>query len=232
MIRHRQGNDFLLITQDDHARLAGEFARHFGNADFARPVRFEEVMRGVALHDCGWPVHDDAPTLNRNGEPVHVLESPMPIATKVWSESARRAVEVGPYEGLLVSLHVLNLSAIAQKHDATPHERYENRHDLFLLNRFQQEQIELQENLRRQLGLAVGIPLWLGLAKPGTSEAEERLRFDFRVLQAMDRISLDLACREDLFPALEPVHAHPGAAEMQIKVGHPREGALTLATWP
>ena len=67
MIRHRQGSDFLLITQDDHARLSGRFAEHLGNDRFARPEPRPQTLRGIALHDCGWPLHDRRPTLNRTG---------------------------------------------------------------------------------------------------------------------------------------------------------------------
>jgi len=64
MIRHRQGDAFLLITQDDHARLAGRFAERIGNDTFDPADPRESAVRGVALHDCGWPDHDDRPTLN------------------------------------------------------------------------------------------------------------------------------------------------------------------------
>src|SRR5215207_6268150 len=100
MIRHRQGSDFLLISQDDHARLSGSFAAQIGNDEFRPPSPQEETIRGAAVHDCGWPLHDDNPTLNPKGEPLHVLESPMPIATQVWGESARLAADMHPYSGL------------------------------------------------------------------------------------------------------------------------------------
>src|SRR5262249_24885842 len=145
MIRHRRGNDFLLITQDDHARLSGRFAEHIGNGAFATPLPRNPTIHGASIDDCGWPLHAESPTLNSKGEPLHVLESPMPIATRVWGESARLAAEAHPYSGLLVSLHVLTLSALAQKRDTTPHERHQDRNDLFLMNRFQQQEIERQE---------------------------------------------------------------------------------------
>src|SRR5690349_21028782 len=123
MIRHRRGDEFLLIAQHDHALLSGQFAERVGNDTFAAPSPFQETVDGVALHDCGWPLHDEHPTLNDKGLPLHVLESPMSVAVGVWTESARRASEKDAYSGLLVSLHVMALSAIAQTHDPTPHER-------------------------------------------------------------------------------------------------------------
>jgi hypothetical protein len=235
MIRHQQGGDFLLITQDDHARLSGRMAEHLGNERFATPVPRKQVIDGIALHDCGWPVHDEQPTLNTDGLPLHVLESPMPIATRVWSESARRASEADPYTGLLVSLHVLALSAFAKRHDDTPHERYQNAHDLFLLNQFQQDQIELQDELRRRLGMRTDIPLRLGLAQnePGSKdEREQFLTFHYNLLKMMDRLSLDACCNEPLFPKIEGVFPRPGADPVDVRLEHPGEGHLAIDVWP
>src|SRR3954447_21600882 len=105
MIRHRLGDEFLLITQHDHAQLSGRFAARVGNALFSPPTPYLETVDGIAMHDCGWPLHDDArPTLNPHGRPLHVLESPMSVAVPVWSESVRLATEHNAYSGLLVSL--------------------------------------------------------------------------------------------------------------------------------
>src|SRR5918993_4245663 len=152
MIRHTRGDAFLLIKQHDHALLSGKFAERIGNAQFAPPSPFQPVVDGIALHDCGWPVHDDeAPTLNAKGEPLHVLESPMSVATKVWSESVKRASAKDPYTALLVSLHVTALSTFAKSQGWIPHERAKTPAEHFMLNKFQQKQFEIQEGLRRRL---------------------------------------------------------------------------------
>src|SRR5690348_13269881 len=148
MIRHRHGDQFLLFTQDDHARLSGALARRWGNLQFARPSPFEPVVEAVAMHDSGWPMHDQQPTLNGQGLPLHVFETPVHISTPVWSESVRLACERGDYCGLLVSLHVMALSALAQSHYSDPAKRIQFARELFELNKFQQNQIETQETLR------------------------------------------------------------------------------------
>lgn len=233
MIRHTYGNDFLLIAQDDHARAAGRIAEQIGNDRFAGPTPRGPALRGVALHDCGWPLHDDAPTLNPQGLPLHVLEVSMGVATHVWGESARRAAATEePYAALLVSLHALYLSGVAKRHDATPHERYQNRHELFLLNQFQQYQIEHQESLRRQLGLRTDIPLRLGLADRGIDAREDLLSFNYAWLQSSDAISLDACCSDDLFPKLKGVMPRPGAAPVDLRMSHPGRGQIALDPWP
>lgn len=232
MIRHTDGDAFLLITQHDHAVLSGRFAERIGNALFAPPSPFEQAVAGIALHDCGWPVHDDEPTLNDKGQPLHVLESPMAVATRVWSESARRAAERDPYTGLLVSLHVTALSTFAQSQAPVPHERAKTPAEHFMLNKFQQAQFELQENLRRQLHMRTDLPLDNGLAEPGVDEAEDLLIFNYGLLKAMDRISLDLCCSEDLFQEIEDVTPRPGEAPLNIRVRHAGRGELELSPWP
>src|SRR5438874_5670453 len=113
MIRRAQGSHFLLITQHDHALIAGELADQFGNDNFASPIPREQTLLGVSLHDCGWPLHDIEPTLNADGLPLDVFESPRDLAFKVWTASVERAAQKDPYAGLLVSLHVLSLSVLA-----------------------------------------------------------------------------------------------------------------------
>src|SRR5687768_6526331 len=102
MIRRRVGNEFWLITQHDHALLSGELARHVGNKLFES--RSESAIKGPALHDCGWPLHDDEPTLNSKHQPIDVFESTPEIALKVWQAGADRAVAEAndDYAALLV----------------------------------------------------------------------------------------------------------------------------------
>src|SRR6476620_3113137 len=114
MIRRRVGDEYWLFTQQDHAMLSGELARHFGGIElFAKPEPYSQAIEGISLHDCGWPLHDDAPTLNAKGEPLDVFETPPLLGLKVWSAGADRAAARDPYAGMLVSLHALALSNIA-----------------------------------------------------------------------------------------------------------------------
>jgi hypothetical protein len=234
MIRHAQGDSFLLIAQHDHALAAGEFGKQIGNAMFAPPSPLDEAIAGIALHDCGWPIHDeDSPTLNAKGEPLHVLESPMDLATRVWSESVRRATEAkGLYTGLLVSLHVTALSNYAQSQDPIPHERAKNSAEQFLLNKFQQQRFEFHEKVRKQLKMRTDITLTNGLAEPGVDPVEDLLLFNYNLLKAMDRISLDLCCSEELFQRIEGVYTRPGESPVTIKIRHAGEGAMSLSPWP
>jgi hypothetical protein len=231
MIRRRVADDFLLITQNDHAAFSGFLARHIGNEHF--DALAPEVIAAIAAHDAGWPSQDDRPTLNAAGLPLHVFETPLVLAMEIWSASARLAEALGPYAALLVSLHQLALSDIArQRMDSRAHERGALGRDLFNLNKFQHAQIERQELLRRQLAMRTDLPLCLGLANRGVAADEDRLRFDFRMLTLCDRISLQVCCGELLFSCIEEIHARAQAAVWSIRTRYAGNDLLTMDPWP
>ena len=231
MIRRRIGDEFQLIAQNDHAVFSGFLAQHVGNEQFDKLEA--EVVSAIAAHDAGWPLHDDEPALNGAGEPLHVFEMPMGLATQIWSASAQRAEQLGPYAALLVSLHQLALSDIARQHHAAKaQERAASPRDLFNLNKFQHSQIERQEALRRELGMRTDIPLQLGLANPGAGAREDRLRFHFRMLTLCDRISLEQCCGEILFPCIEEVYGRAGAAAVSIRTTGESDESIAVNPWP
>jgi hypothetical protein len=236
MIRREAGSDFFLIAQNDHAILAGQLAQHFGNDRFAQPEPRESVLTGVSMHDAGWPLHDDEPTLNADHRPLDVFETPRPIGLKVWAASAERAAAVDPYAGLLVSLHSLALSIFATS-ASTPgrHEKFDvsQLSERFEVNKFQHREVERQEQLRRQLGLRTDLPLTHGLAEPHASPQDDRLAFHFRMLQAMDLISLCCCCTHPPAEKTQDVFTKPGATATHLKLRRDKqENAIRVDPWP
>lgn len=225
MIRREAGDEYWLITQDDHARLSGEMAASFGNDRFAPPSQGESTLLGISLHDCGWPLHDDAPTLNDRGLPLDVFETPWAIAYRVWSEAPRRAAQEDAYAALLVSLHVFWLSLLDKGVQLPARDRFE-------LNKFQHAQIEWWEKLRPQLGLATDRSLQHGLEANTQDPRELALTFDLRLLQAMDRLSLFVCCTSPPFRALEPVIVRPGGDAVRIALTRVSDSRCELDPWP
>ena len=234
MIRKHVGDEFWLVGQHDHALLAAQFADQVGGRGYEAPA--PSAVRGVALHDCGWPVHDDdGPTLNPQRLPLDVFETPRPVAMRVWSEGSRRAAQGDDaYAALLVSLHTLSLSVYATTPTTIAHEKFDmsDAVDRFEVNKFQQQQIELQEALRRTLGMRVDEPRRFGLAEQSGDARERQLIFDFRLLQAMDKLSLSVCCTEPPFATIEPVLTKPDGANRPIKVSRAGQFELALAPWP
>ena len=230
MIRRREGSKFWLIAQHEHARLSGVLAAAVGGPRMATPS--PEAVAGVTLHDCGWPLHDDSPTLSPTGQPLDVFESPRHVSLRVWLESARRAAKVGPYQGLLVSLHQLALSAISATQNAT--RQFDDAHlrHQFDLNKFQHAVIEHLEHLRPRVGLRTDRPLRLGLADGWTDDHEEVLKFDFKLLQAMDQLSLAVCCTKPPHRTTFAFYDRPGGETLQLNVVRPNPGVLLVSPWP
>jgi hypothetical protein len=233
MIRREDKGDFLLITQHDHAQIAGELAESFGNEFFARPEPFDSAIRGVSLHDCGWPLHDDRPTLNRDGKPLDVFETPREIGLMVWSASADRAAAKDPYAGLLVSLHVLSLSVFATTQTEFEHEKWDMDHqpDRFAVTKFQHKEIERQEKLRTLLGLRTDRPVHHAQPREVGQKREDELTFNFRMLQAMDTISLAACCTKPPSSQTQDVMPEPGAAPLRLSLSRRGDDVL-IDPWP
>ncbi|MGN6507158.1 MAG: DUF3891 family protein [Tepidisphaeraceae bacterium] len=232
MIRRRCGEEFWLVTQDDHARLAGAFACEFGNAQFARPEPADKVLTAITEHDRGWRLHDQAPTLSPTRLPLDVFESPRSIDHAVWSESSRLAGEIDPYVGLLVTLHQLHLSAMSVSSNPPASFNVQQLRQQFDLNKFQHAMIERLEHLRQQVGLRIDRPLRLGLADGWTDPAEEQLKFNFRLLRVMDLISLAVCCQEIPDPAPGPFYTRPAGPTTKLHLARAGATTLRIRPWP
>jgi hypothetical protein len=232
MIRRDAGHDFLLITQTDHAQVAQQLAQHIGNSKFT-PLS-PQAITAIGLHDAGWPLHDDQPTLNSRRYPLDVFEIPRPIALTVWAASAQRAASADPYAGLLVSLHSLALSIHAASPPPNRTEQFDVKkmHEQFELNKFQHREVERQEQLRRQLNFDPTLLLKHGLADPRASKKDDQLRFDFRLLQAMDLISLCLCCTHPPQPQTGEVLKNPAASPTRLHLSKSLDGVLHVDPWP
>jgi hypothetical protein len=104
---HRSSNEGLVcITQPNHAWVAGELARAWGNEQFGQFVPSKEVCLGAEQHDIGWLPWEQSPTLNRQtGYPHRFSELPTQVHLEIWSGAKRLAMPWGRYATLLVSLH-------------------------------------------------------------------------------------------------------------------------------
>src|SRR4051794_13259383 len=47
IVRNQSDGSVVMITQNDHAKLAGMFAAHWGNAQFKRPRPHASMMRAA-----------------------------------------------------------------------------------------------------------------------------------------------------------------------------------------
>jgi hypothetical protein len=106
MLITRRDGRLLLIDQNEHGRLAGEFARRWGNETFAPPARRDAVALAAAWHDEGWREPDEAPLFNEEeARPLYFLEIERDDHVALYGRGVDRVFERDPYAGLLVSMH-------------------------------------------------------------------------------------------------------------------------------
>ncbi len=197
MLRMESENGWWLITHPDHARLAGEFATHWGNELFATPHPRANVLYGIHVHDDGWAARDIRPSITRQGKPsafsrelVGKYSAFEEIDLEDYLAVRERAVQQletkDAYAALLVSMHTYNLlTERADRSTIAPNQ-------LPLLDAF------LERQLRRQEALSAAVR-----SDPQFSAAEvtdESLLNNFRLLQATDNLSL-LSCVAYMQPA-------------------------------
>jgi hypothetical protein len=120
MLRHRTEDGWFLLTHPEHARLAGEFARAWGNGQFRAPFPRADVIEGVTRHDDGWKARDVKPLLTREGRPsafgvdlVGKYSAFEEIDLADYLGVRGRAMEAvageNPYAAILISMHTCNL---------------------------------------------------------------------------------------------------------------------------
>lgn len=106
MLITRRGTDLVLVDQNEHGRLAGEFTTRWGNSSFDAPTRRENVQLGTARHDDGWREADAEPLFNAEEQrPLHFLEIPMEEHMPLYQRGVDRVYAEDAYAGLLVSMH-------------------------------------------------------------------------------------------------------------------------------
>lgn len=91
MIRRDDGESWLLITQVDHAHLAGDLAAAWGNAQTPPVPEPTLLLPAIRDHDEGWRSWEKSPRIHPDtGIPREFLEMPMTEAVAIW----RRSIEV------------------------------------------------------------------------------------------------------------------------------------------
>lgn len=106
MIRKEEKEGCFLISQHDHADLAGDVMKYWGNDRFTRPEPYDEVMFAISEHDNGWRSWDSSPKVNpENGYPMNFMEMNFPDQYEIWTTCFKRHAAEHPYASALIALH-------------------------------------------------------------------------------------------------------------------------------
>jgi hypothetical protein len=138
MVLHHTDSGVICIGQTAHAWVSGQLARHWGNAQFARPEPFGDVCLGAEQHDVGMAEWDLRPELDpATGFPRSFMAMPLETHLELWSRAPGKVLTQSPYAALLVSMHG---RALYQGRPGDP------------ARRFVAEQTAVQEALIENLG--------------------------------------------------------------------------------
>ncbi len=180
MIRRNAADDWLLLSQIDHAVLSADLAAAWTDevTAFALPAP-DWLLYAIRHHDDGWQPWTTAPEIDpETGIPFSFTEMPMATATQMWSASVDVCGRYNEWAALWVNLHFCWLAnrALENRPDADEERsvlidflkrRREHQHNWFIN---QPREIVYDEKRRYRKG-----PLTIS---------------GFRALQFFDRLSL------------------------------------------
>jgi hypothetical protein len=229
MLRLESKTGWWLVTHVDHARLAADFAEHWGNELFLSPEPRTRVLRGIMVHDNGWAARDGSPQITRQGKPSAFSselvgkysafeEIDLLDYLAVRDSAVRLIAKEDPYAAILVSMHTYNL--LTQRADRSTIATEQ----LPWLDSFLAGQRRLQEELYQSI-----------LADPDLTADEvrgTRIEDHFRLLQAVDNLSL-LSCvsHGEAATLLHPLPLKTGRSQ-EVRVTSLGERRFCLAPYP
>lgn len=112
--QRRPAGTFSLITQPEHASLAGDLAARFRRPPF--PVPPDEIVRAIAWHDQGWAGFDlphtglASPPQRPGGRPRSFIDMEVVEFLVAWKRSIDDCARLSPTGGIIVSAHFCRLA--------------------------------------------------------------------------------------------------------------------------
>jgi len=171
MIRREQNDGWILITQDDHAKLSGQVIAHWGNNEFAKPEPFDEVLFALREHDSGWKEWDSMPKVNpETGYPANFMEMSSQDQCEIWSRCYKSHSTTHPYASTLIALHFSKFNQSNIRKDTNN---------------------ELANSLLNNMKRFVADKLDLKVSNSHLERIPDDLRINLKLLQIGDIISLN-----------------------------------------
>ncbi len=215
-----------LITQPDHAALAGRMAEAWGNEQFAAPAARDALICAAAHHDDGWHDLDSRPTYNSERKrPAHFTELPLSESAGPYARGVESVYERDLRAGALVGMHFSG----------------------FYTNRWGVGTGPASEDPLALQVVAEQEARWMPALRAAWANRGPRSEFDaetwhaYEVLQAVDLLSLALGLMDlaraaegqivDVTSTLTRVEQPPGGRAVTgvpRAVGHPSRAAITV----
>jgi len=166
IVRGRQ-DYFLLFGQHEHALMAGELARRWGEG----PRPFESTVYAVVNHDLAWREPDREVLWNEaKDRPYSFMDYPLHLKLPAQKWGIDQVEDHDPYAGCLCSMHYARFLLDAERPEEIEFRDCEFERQARLKEGMTGEELENLERNFRFLRLCDGISLFLCLNEPGGDE--------------------------------------------------------------
>ncbi len=203
MIRRDESNApdasarWTLISQVDHARLAGQLARHWRDQTFAPPEVMAEILAAIDHHDDGWLAWDRALAVDEASRPRTFTELTLDETLPIWDASITKVEPLGSLAVWLVAGHFVALLKASDRQTSGPGQAW-----LARIDRLQADRLTAWQTGDRTL---------------------EQATYGLRLLQMFDAMSLWLCCRE--FPDTW-IRTAPDGSELRWSMIDPKTATV------
>lgn len=184
MIIAETADSYRMITQNDHGDLAGQFAAHWGNEEFARLRPYHSMVLAAEAHDNGWWDWDIFPAVDDQGAPIPFTRTPREFRSHFYGKGVDNVVARDLYAGLIVSMHGVGLTKKRYGTMPTMVERDDEYSRRFVAEREPQHKV-MTEKLRRMEPYA-------------ELSNQDNIWFNYLMMQVFDRLSLFFCSNDDL----------------------------------
>ena len=184
MIIAENSEYYRMISQNDHGDLAGQFAAHWGNEQFARLEPYQSMVLAAETHDNGWWDWDIYPSIDEQGAPIPFTRTPREFRSTFYGKGIDNVVARDPYAGLVVSMHGVGLPQKRYGTMLTMVDRDDPYSQKFIAERepTHKEMIDKLSRMEQYAGLT----------------SRERIWHNYLLMQVFDRLSLFFCSNFDI----------------------------------
>ncbi|HTN73073.1 MAG TPA: DUF3891 family protein [Methylomirabilota bacterium] len=212
---------YRMITQNDHGDLAGQFAAHWGNDQFARLKPYPSMVLAAEAHDNGWWDWDIYPSVDEQGVPLPFTRTPREFRSNFYGKGIDNVIGRDLYAGLIVSMHGVGLPQ--KRYGTMPSmvDRDDEYSKKFIAERepAHKDMIDRLNRMEQYAGLT----------------SKERIWHNYLMMQVFDRLSLFFCSNFDITtvaasgshtkegksyygPAIKPTPARTGQEDGEIQL--------------
>jgi Protein of unknown function (DUF3891) len=157
-------DSFLLFEQHEHALVAGEFARRWGE----KPSPFESTVYAVASHDLAWREPDREVLWNEEKDrPYSFVDFPRELKLPAQKKGIDLVEDHDPYAGCLCSMHYARFLLDSERPEEIEFREGELERQGRIRKEMGDEELENLERNFHFLRLCDGLSLFLCLNEPG-----------------------------------------------------------------